>query len=361
MAWAHREHSKSRVDRAGRALAARTEKRSFKTFKEVVEYNEALEIINNFRSSHGYPLHAATMTLRQRLRRVDPEALVVSRLKRLVSIDAKLKRFSWLKLSRMQDVGGSRAVLGSVDQVEQLHELYMNGRTASLLRRVDNYIEAPKDDGYRGIHYVYEYRSTSPKNAVYDGSIVEVQVRSPLQHAWATATETVSTFTGQRLKAGQGQKRWLRFFALASSAFAIQEGRPRVPGVPASERDLLVELRELTSALDVVLMLRGWQTAMNVMEDHPKDARVFLLVLDPVERHLTSIPFTAEKTALASQQYLNVEKTIEKNPRIEAVLVKADSVAALKKAYPNYYVEVNEFIFAVEDALASLGVGTRGR
>jgi len=43
---------------------------------------------------------------------------------------------------------------------------------------------------------------------------IEVQFRSQLQRAWATALETAAIFLQQDLKAGQGDKRWLRFFVL---------------------------------------------------------------------------------------------------------------------------------------------------
>ena len=63
-----------------------------------------------------------------------------------------------------------------------------------------DYIAHPKSDGYRGVHYVYKYRSGSTPKAEFNSLRIEVQLRSRLQHAWATAVETVSTFTGQALK-----------------------------------------------------------------------------------------------------------------------------------------------------------------
>ena len=354
MAWTTLDYSRRKVDWAGKVLINRPDggHRSFKDFQEVLDWSEALDVINNFRSTHGYPLHATTMTLRQRVPKVDNRAVVVSRLKRLVSIEAKLDRFSWLKLSRMQDIGGCRAVVANVKKVEELDDLYASGRTSAKLRRIDNYIENPKADGYRGIHYVYGYEATSVKNEAYNGFLIEVQLRSALQHIWATANETVSMFTGQRLKAGTGKDEWLRFFALMASSIAGRERRLLVPGVPEDEDELRRELRALADELNVTFMLRGWQMAMNIMEEAPRHAKVFLLILDTKESTLQAIPFTAERVALASSQYLEVEKKIEKTPTIDAVLAKADSIAALRKAYPNYYADVDEFLKAMNSALA---------
>ena len=44
---------------------------------------------------------------------------------------------------------------------------------------------------------------------------VELQLRTRLQHAWATANEIVGTFRREELKSGEGGPDWLRYFVLA--------------------------------------------------------------------------------------------------------------------------------------------------
>jgi hypothetical protein len=44
-------------------------------------------VINNWRSSHAFPLNALHVTLRGRAKKVDPHVLTAQRLKRLSSID----------------------------------------------------------------------------------------------------------------------------------------------------------------------------------------------------------------------------------------------------------------------------------
>jgi len=58
---------------------------------------------------------------------------------------------------------------------------------------------------------------------------VELQIRTKLQHLWATAVETMGTFLGQALKSRQGSQDWLDFFTLISSAFSFIEGTPQIP------------------------------------------------------------------------------------------------------------------------------------
>jgi hypothetical protein len=47
----------------------------------------------------------------------------------------------------------------------------------------------------------------------------EIQLRSRLQHAWATTVETVDTFTRQAIKTGGGKAEWRRFFFADTEVF----------------------------------------------------------------------------------------------------------------------------------------------
>jgi ppGpp synthetase/RelA/SpoT-type nucleotidyltranferase len=103
MAWAVPQYSRDIVDDAGRLLI------SDNTVVLIEERNRALEIINNWRSSHSFPLQCLKMLLGSRARKRDGQAIIAQRLKRLQSIDAKLRQHSnWMKLTQMQDIGGCR-------------------------------------------------------------------------------------------------------------------------------------------------------------------------------------------------------------------------------------------------------------
>jgi ppGpp synthetase/RelA/SpoT-type nucleotidyltranferase len=76
---------------------------------------EALETINHYRAVHYYPLNTFKVTLRRKAESIDPDRLVAQRIKLLSSIHAKLARFSTIRLSQMQDIGGYRAIVGTTD------------------------------------------------------------------------------------------------------------------------------------------------------------------------------------------------------------------------------------------------------
>ena len=50
----------------------------------------------------------------------------------------------------------------------------------------EQFFEVPS--GYRGVHLIYRYNSD--RKTEYNTLLIEMQLRSQLQHAWATAVET---------------------------------------------------------------------------------------------------------------------------------------------------------------------------
>ncbi len=342
MAWSEPRFSRSRVDRAGRALAC------------VQATEQDFSVINNWRSAHSFPLNTCQVNLRNRARRVDPRAITAQRLKRLSSIELKLRRFESMALSRMQDIGGCRAVLESVAAVRRCHERHAaaadkNPNRGSELLEPFDYISCPKQDGYRGIHLVYRYRTTSEARSVFNGLRIEIQLRSRLQHAWATAVETVDAFTGQALKFSGGELAWRRFFALMSSAIAKREGCPGVAGTPENPKELADELRVLRHELDVSGMLGSLGAAMDVPDVIPGD--LYILVLDPKLQRIRVSSFKSSEAGKASETYLDTERQYAGSHQ-QVVLVSVESIMALKSAYPNYFADTEIFLKALRAATA---------
>ena len=154
-----------------------------------------------------------------------------------------------MTLSQMQDIGGCRAIVSTVDQVRALCKLYAASEMKHKLHHTDDYLNNPKESGYRGVHLIYRYHSD--RKTEYNTLLIEMQLRSQLQHAWATAVETVGAFMQQALKSSLGEKEWLRFFALMGTAIAVRENRPPVPQTPGKYSELVKELRDHAKALDI--------------------------------------------------------------------------------------------------------------
>ena len=213
--------SKTSINKAGKVLIDKA--------STAADLDWARDLAERWRASHAYPINTFQATLRTKIRNLPGDIIVAQRLKRMPTIIDKLKRYPAMQLTTMQDIGGLRAVLPSVpDAINLAGEYRRNTHFAHELVDEKDYVQAPRnEDGYRSIHLIYKYKNI--RNPNHDGLRLELQIRSRLQHTWATAVETMGTFLGQALKSRQGDREWIDFFAIVSSAFAYREKRPPVP------------------------------------------------------------------------------------------------------------------------------------
>jgi len=329
------------VDSAGDILISGT--------VDVAALDEALTIINNWRSSHSRPLYTFRLGLRRHAEKLDDNALVAQRIKRLSSIKLKLRLSHGMKLSRMHDIGGCRAVVSSSQLVTRLVKHYKSSDIKHKLLREDDYITNPKPSGYRSHHLIYGYYSD--KKATHNGLRIEMQFRSQLQHAWATAVETVGTFIRQALKSSVGEREWLRFFALMGTAIALREHTAPVPNTPTEEGELKLEIRDYAKRLDVASRLKTYGAALQTVEEPVADAEYYLLELDTSAMRVNVLGYTKRELTKAQVDYLRTEKEIA-GASGDAVLVSVDSMAALRRAYPNYFLDTKRFVEELERAIA---------
>jgi hypothetical protein len=265
----------------------------------------------------------------------------------------KLSREKKMKLSRMHDLGGCRAIMSDLDAVYRLLRLYRQeedlfGATGPF--RCYDYVRSPKPDGYRSVHLVGRYRSRDERFESWDDHRIEIQLRTRRQHAFATAVETVTTFTRQPLKFGGGPEQWRRFFSLMGSALAIREGTPLVDGTPSDAHELVTELTATTEELNVHKRLMGWTSALRALpKRNAKDARWLLLVLD-ISANTIKVTGYADRQK-GSEALAEAEKTSQGNRTLDVVLVGVRSVSELRDAYPNYYADTTQFLSALDTAL----------
>jgi hypothetical protein len=78
---------------------------------------------------------------------------------------------------------------------------------------------------------------------------------------------------------------------------------------------------------------------------------LFLLELDPVKRTLNTRAYTNDESDSAQDDYELAEKETESNPNIQVVLVAVEDLDALRRAYPNYYVDTSGFMNAVQEEI----------
>ncbi len=253
----------------------------------------------------------------------------------------------------MQDIGGCRAILKSVMGVRALTKFYIEeSEMKHELATCDDYILHPRDSGYRSVHLVYRYHSDKKAGAKWNGLKIEMQLRSLYQHAWATAVETVGTFIGQALKSSKGPEAWQRFFILMGSVIATREQTPLVPNTPSKHKQLIEELDHHAYILNVESVLQGYTDTLRTLEQTSEHAYYYLLKLDPSAGQLIVTGFKIDEFQKAQEAYAEAEKMAKERQGTDAVLVSVDSLAALPRAYPNYFADTRIFVQLLRQALS---------
>ena len=312
---------------------------------------DAIEVLNDWRLAHAYPLNIFQMTLRRPAREIDSHAVITQRQKRFSTIVDKLKAYPDIKLSEMQDIAGCRAIVSSVSEVYELANLYLSGYREHRFERKNDYIRGPKSDGYRGIHIIYRHHS--PKAGAWDGLQVEMQFRTTLQHCWATAVEVVDIFLHEGLKRHHGSEIWRRFFALSGSYIAFQEGGRRVPRTPLTLEETKAELRPIATELLVVDRLGAFQQTLDVMDSEStkkEGIKWVTLALDQsgATPELNLYGFGSRQF----QGAMAFTREQEGQANVDAVLVSVSGTADFRRAYPNYYLDTSGFLDIVKEAVS---------
>ena len=182
----------------------------------------------------------------------------------------------------------------------------------------------------------------------WNGLSIEIQIRSQLQHAWATAVETVGLFTSQALKSSQGDAEWLNFFRTMSSEIAILEDSPVVPDTSTDPRVIREMLRRHDQSLDVLSRLETYAATLQFTESELSDARFILLSLDVRGKRVTATGYRSQEAA--TEAYARREEASTNDT--DVVLVSVNRIASLRNAYPNYFLDTARFADLLSSALA---------
>jgi ppGpp synthetase/RelA/SpoT-type nucleotidyltranferase len=209
--------SKSKINRCGELV------RQF-AYEQVDvsedQLDEALRIITDFRAAHAYPLVKVRLGLRSMVVTEGVAEVIGQRLKRVPRIIRKLQRTAnsptgRTSLARLEDIGGVRAILRNGDELDRVRHR-IERKWKNNFRRERDYINQPKDIGYRAVHYV----------VVRDDRAIEVQLRTRGQQQWAEAAEAADARLGHRgvnLKDSEAPEVMLEYFRAAGEVIYHRE------------------------------------------------------------------------------------------------------------------------------------------
>lgn len=313
---------------------------------------EAIEKIQNYREFHLYPLMLLKNHLARTAKKISPDVIVARRLKRLPTIIDKLERptldgssANEIKFTRMQDIAGCRAIVRSPKQLWALKKRLERSSSVHRIVRTKDYLCEPKSSGYGGLHLIYKCYEGLDGEHPWKGSLVEVQLRTAMQHAWATSLEIIDTLEGINLKTSiENHTEWRTFFELAGKLVAHKEGFAKLEGHIYDVT--LMNCTQLSVDLHVWSKLSKYELAITLSTDsdivpaHRLNSNGLFLIRITNEAFLNKtyevdMKFFSNDESSIALELLNESELDDKY--LVAVLVSAEGVRALKQAYPNYF------------------------
>jgi ppGpp synthetase/RelA/SpoT-type nucleotidyltranferase len=355
------QYSGSRVEKAGKELR----KIDILTAEQL---NETMNVLSYWRQAHEVPLQRAVDLLQKLTRPIDKSAIFANRMKRTVSISTKLERFKTMSLYKMQDIGGCRVIIRDKKKLKALLRVLKKQSEFQISLgkpKVDDYILNPKSDGYRSTHIIGKFPDNDNKLR-----FIEVQLRTPIQHYWATAVEIVDLFTKQSLKTNQGQAKWKDLFKEVGKQFELMDNiqyfttlLPKTKyksycdalhkyNGPALLDPSSVEFKnnrvcyQLIKELNVIELLNGFAQSLNWIEEDLNVTELngyVLIIIDLKADRMSATVFSREDSVKAEQAYIKEEKGSTGDDRIVA-MVATPNIGEIRAAYPNYFADSTEFL-----------------
>lgn len=178
-----------------------------------VDMDEERAVLAAWRSQFQTPMSATAMTLRSAFCTVTGYQRagdrVNERFKREQQIVAKLIR-SKTRLSKMEDIGGCRAVMDNLHEVHALRDRISSHARSVTIASEDDYTDAPRQGGYRALHL----------HVVRNEVQIEVQLRTVRQHRWAETVERWDAASGHDIKHESGPEDVIEAFRYSADMFA---------------------------------------------------------------------------------------------------------------------------------------------
>jgi putative GTP pyrophosphokinase len=149
--------------------------------------DEDLRLLDEFRRSFSPAYESVIMVIADQLK-LQPTGRPA---KSTTSISEKLRRES-IRLTQIQDIAGCRLVVSDILVQEQvLSNLLRVFPAAKVIDR-----RTSPSHGYRALHIIVDVK----------GRLIEIQLRTSLQHGWAELSEKISDIFDPAIKYGSGDE-----------------------------------------------------------------------------------------------------------------------------------------------------------
>jgi len=324
-----------------------------------------IELVDQWRSSHGYEINTFQAWLKKQLEKTGVDAEFAQRLKRRKTVLDKLSRKRpdgtplISDVTAMHDLAGCRLIFNSVEDIQSFRS---HLHSSKVLKNVNHklrydkdkydYISQPKPSGYRGIHDVFKHyprphRKGDTSSLPWHGLLVEIQYRTKVQHAWATALEIADVIDGTRTKFDFEPTERGEYFALASEWLARNHENLKASFLELTRDEIYEKLFTMDSQLKII----GRLSTLKMFGGFEKLKKHNVLNMKITEQNDHSGIDIPSKLQLEVFNFRNANLAMIKTNNLEsdptslnAVYVRADNPTQLRSAYRNYFNDTEDFV-----------------
>lgn len=286
---------------------------------------EDLELLQTLRTGYKTPLSIIFESLQKSIIKINKNAIVTYRVKRIDSIISKLKRLPGTQLPRLEDIAGCRCILKNNEEVYKLKrqlekELFIKSDR-------NDYIANPKPDGYKSLHLIVQTKDKSCRP-------IEIQLRCEKDHNWATLVEITDQIYNTKIKELGNESELGRLLFLISK------------GLNSLNQDELFETIELIKKKDFIGKINGVfiNNSIKVRKqwseiEGKRDKNFFLIQVDKENNSSISSYFNFIE---AEHAYFEKFK-INSESNIVLTHIPNAKFEQISKAYSNYTLTYHEF------------------
>lgn len=306
--------SKAGIDRLGNKIRSEISKINDTTLVELQDY----------RTSHKDVLSQVFNLLCDATKKIHSSCIVTYRIKRFESIISKLDRYPDMRFSRMWDIAGCRCILRNDKDVYKLKSLLEEETTLEIIKEYD-YLVSPQKDGYRSLHLFLKFGDSD--------KVVEVQLRSQIDHNWATLVEITDLLFDTKIKEYGDNAELSRFHFLLSRINNLTIEEKYEISSTLKNYNYFEKLSEVFSR-NYIKVRKRW------FDIESSDHKFFL-----IETTKEDVPkiYSFKSSVEAENYYFNVYKT-NQNANIVLTHLHKPNYNQISIAYSNYILTFHSFL-----------------
>lgn len=266
----------------------------------------------------------------------------ISRIKRRDSIIRKIKNST--KLNRMNDIAGTRIIFNNIEDLYGYNAILNSFKFKNFVEVIDkgkNYIENPKNSGYRSIHRIYKYIGNDKS---LENKKIEFQIRIKLQNCWTNAIEIYDLISGENIKSIQSDDCNIifKFFKVCSEIFECfefgnYEKASKLVNVIYDHQeylDIFEKFKKIEKIKDIQLPLE--KTKINS----------FILLTKKDKSYSTFFALPKNLSFKLNKVYYEFETNLDE---YIILVVTIKNIKDLKNIYLSYFFDTEEFINNIEN------------